>query len=130
MVVVGMKKRIFYAIAFFALFAIEVLIALFVHDKFIRPHIGDVLVVILIYFFIRIIIPDKMRLLPLYVFAFACFTEFMQYIHIVELLGLQNNTFMRVVIGTVFDWDDIISYAVGCFLLGIYEIIITRRSKI
>ena len=36
-----------------ALFMIEVLIALFVHDSFIRPYLGDFLVVILIYCAVR-----------------------------------------------------------------------------
>ena len=36
-----MNKRIAYGIATFILLIIEVLIALFVHDAFIRPYIGD-----------------------------------------------------------------------------------------
>ncbi|MCW5910752.1 MAG: DUF2809 domain-containing protein [Cyclobacteriaceae bacterium] len=36
-----------------AIFIAEVLIALFVHDSFIRPYVGDVLVVILIYCFVK-----------------------------------------------------------------------------
>ena len=36
----------------------EVLIALYVHDAFVRPYIGDVLVVIVIYTFIRIFVPE------------------------------------------------------------------------
>jgi hypothetical protein len=35
------------------IFIIEVLIALFVSDSFVRPYLGDVLVVILIYCFIK-----------------------------------------------------------------------------
>ena len=37
---------------FVLLFIIEVLIALFVNDRLIRPYVGDFLVVILIYCFI------------------------------------------------------------------------------
>ncbi len=44
-------SRWFYAICFIGLFIVETLIALFVRDAFIRPYMGDVLVVILIYFF-------------------------------------------------------------------------------
>ena len=43
------KKRAFYAAAFLILLAIEVLIALFVHDRFVRPYLGDVIVVIVVY---------------------------------------------------------------------------------
>lgn len=35
------------------LFLIEVLIALYAHDRIIRPYIGDLLVVILIYCFVK-----------------------------------------------------------------------------
>ena len=40
-------------IIFVALFIVEVVIAVFVNDQFIRPILGDVLVVILIFFFLR-----------------------------------------------------------------------------
>lgn len=104
------------------LLAIEVLIALFIHDRFIRPYIGDVLVVMVIYFFLRIVIPEKVRLLPLYIFVFAAGVEALQYIHITELLGLNDIVFFRVLIGSVFDWKDIICYFVGCVFLAIYEL--------
>ena len=42
-------SRWFYAICFAGLFVVETLIALFVRDAFIRPYMGDVLVVILVY---------------------------------------------------------------------------------
>ena len=52
-----MKKRIFYIISFLVIFCIEVLIALYVCDNFVRPYIGDVLVVVLVYSFVRIFLP-------------------------------------------------------------------------
>ena len=42
-----------YFLAFVALLVIEVLIAKFVTDSFIRPFVGDYLVMILIYLFFR-----------------------------------------------------------------------------
>ncbi len=117
-----MDKRKQYIFATIILFIIEVLIALFVHDAFIRPYVGDILVVVLLYTFVRIFIPEKCRLLPLYIFLFAALVEVLQYYKIVELLGLQNNRFLAVLIGTVFDIKDIICYAVGCVILGIIQI--------
>lgn len=115
------KKRLAYFIATVLLFGIEVLIALFVHDNFIRPYVGDVLVVVLIYTFIRIIFPEKIRLLPLYIFLFAAGVEVLQYFQIAEVLGLSGNRILSVVIGSVFDVKDIVCYGVGCVLLGGYE---------
>ena len=116
-----MKKRLFYLFATLVLLAIEVLIALFVHDDFVRPYVGDMLVVVVIYTFVRIFVPQKCRLLPLWIFLFAVAVEVLQYFEIVRLLGLSENRFMSVLIGGTFDWKDIACYAVGCGLLGLYE---------
>ncbi len=113
------KKRIRYAIAFLVLFIMETLIALYVHDDIIRPYIGDMLVVILIYCFVRIIIPVGYKWLPIYIFLFAAGIECLQYFHLVQLLGLQGYTFWRIVIGSTFDLKDIICYGGGCFLLSL-----------
>ena len=123
------KKRIIYGIITLILLITEVIIALYVHDNFIRPYIGDMIVVILIYTIIRIVIPEKVVWLPLYVFLFACFTEFMQYINIVKLLGLEGNRVISIAVGSVFDWADVICYGIGCILLGIYEIMRIKMAK-
>ena len=124
-----MRKRLFYLTAALVLFAVEFCIALFVHDSFVRPFVGDVLVVILIYTFIRIFIPEKVRLLPLYVFVFAAAVEILQYFRIVEVLGLQDNVIMSTVIGTSFDIRDILCYFVGCVFCGVWEVIRYKREK-
>ena len=116
-----MKKRILYLTATIVLLIIEVLIALYVHDDFVRPYVGDMLVVVVVYTFVRILIPEKVRLLPLWVFIFAVAVEILQWFHIVDILGLTNNRFFSVLIGGVFDVKDILCYAVGCIMLGGYE---------
>ena len=118
---IDMKRRITYLIATIILLCIEVIIALFIHDSFIRPYVGDILVVIVIYTFIRIFIPHKFRLLPLYIFVFAATVEVVQLIRIVEVLGLENNRFLSILIGSTFDIKDVICYAIGCGLLVLYE---------
>lgn len=115
--------RLHYGVIFLLLLAVEVLIALYVHDDFIRPYVGDVLVVVVVYCFIRIWMPDRCRLLPLYVFLFAAGVEVLQYFDLVSVLGLEENVFLRVLIGSVFDWKDILCYAVGCVVLGGYEVL-------
>ncbi|WP_143322523.1 DUF2809 domain-containing protein [Clostridium sp. HBUAS56010] len=117
------QLRIKYAIAFFLLLFLEVLIALYVHDNFVRPYVGDILVVIVLYCFVRIFIPRRYKLLPLYLFIFAAGIEILQYFRLVHILGLENNTFLRILIGSVFDIKDIGCYGVGCFWLGIFELI-------
>lgn len=125
-----MKKRILYAVATLLLLFIEVIIALYVHDDFIRPYVGDVLVVIVIYTFIRIIVPEKCKLLPLYIFILAAGVELLQLANIVEILGVEDNRFLKILIGSVFDIKDIVCYAVGCVILCIYEWMRVRKNDI
>ena len=122
-----MKKRILYAVATLFLLLIEVIIALYVHDDFIRPYVGDVLVVIVIYTFIRIIVPEKCKLIPLFLFMFAAGVELLQLANIVEILGVADNKFLKILIGSVFDIKDIVCYAVGCVILCMYEWVRVRR---
>jgi hypothetical protein len=123
------KKRIGYAVATIVIFLIELLIALFVRDNFIRPYVGDVLVVVLIYTCLRIFLPEKPRILPLYVFFFAALVEGLQAIKLVELLGLAENRFFSVLIGTTFDVNDVICYGVGCVLCGLWEVWLWKNRK-
>lgn len=116
-----MRKRIVYIVLTVILLAVEVVITLFVHDRLIRPYIGDILVVVVVYTFVRIWIPDSVRLLPFYVFLFATAVEVSQYFNLVELLGVSDNRFLRILLGTSFDVKDILCYAVGCLLIWAVE---------
>jgi hypothetical protein len=122
------KQRLGYLAAFLLLVTAEVLIALLVHDAFIRPYFGDVLVVVVIYCFLRVLFPSGVRLLPLYVFLFAATIEGLQYFDLVHLLHLDGSRFFRILLGSVFDWADIACYAAGGLLLGLWEVIRYRRQ--
>ncbi|WP_185153967.1 DUF2809 domain-containing protein [Dysgonomonas sp. ZJ709] len=100
-------------VVFLIIFAIEIVIALFVDDKIIRPYGGDILVVILIYYFVKSFIRIKSLYLVIGVLLFAYAVEIGQYFRLVEVLGMQNNKVMRVVIGSTFTWGDIFSYTLG-----------------
>ncbi len=111
-----------YAFAFILIFILEALIALFVHDHFVRPLLGDALVVVLLYCLIRSFYARLNRLLPLYIFIFAALIEVAQFFNLVGMLHLSGNVAARVVIGTTFDLKDISCYAVGCLFLLAWEI--------
>lgn len=123
------NTRIKYGVLFFSLLIIEVLIACCIHDDFVRPYIGDMLVVIVIYCFVRIWMPESCRLLPLYIFLFAAAVEGLQYFDIVGVLGLEENAFMSVLIGSVPDWKDILCYGIGCAMLGGCERLKLKKEK-
>lgn len=123
------KRRLGYLSAFAALLLIEVLIALFVHDAFVRPFIGDVLVVAVLYCLVRIIKPDGWRFLPVFLFLFATGVEFLQALGFVPLLGLENSRFWRTILGSTFDPADILCYAAGSAMLMGFEGILRRLSR-
>ena len=116
-----MKINVKYILAFIILFIMETFIALFINDTIIRPYIGDVLVVILMYTFIRGFIQKPIKFLPIYLFCFASTVEVMQYFKIVDLLHLQNNKVISTIIGTSFDIKDILCYLTGSVILIIWE---------
>lgn len=108
------KKRLWYSLATAIILGIEILIALFVNDSFIRPFGGDILVVILIACLIRIFKPSGAPLLSLWVFLFSVAVEIAQHFDIVSLLGLNGIPFFVILIGNSFSFIDILCYAVGC----------------
>lgn len=122
------KSRLIYSIIFILLFAVEILIAVFVHDKFIRPFVGDVIVVMLICAFARIFIPEKIRLLPVFATLFAVAVEGLQYFDFVKLLGLENNPVISTALGRTFDIKDIICYIIGGAIFFAAEIIFRRKT--
>ncbi len=121
-------KRLRYALAFAALLITEVLIALFVKDAFIRPYGGDILVTILLCCFIRMFMPDRCRLLPLWVFLFAVAVEFAQYFDFVTWIGLGDIAFFRILLGTSFAWLDIPCYGIGCLIFWGTETLLCHKK--
>lgn len=105
-----------YALCFAGIFLTEVLIALFVRDNFIRPYGGDILVTVLICCFVRILFPEGVRLLPVWVFLFAAAVEIGQAFDFVSLMGLGEIAFFRILLGSTFSWADLVCYAAGCAL--------------
>ena len=111
-----MKKRLIYFGIFAAVFGIEVLIALFVHDNFVRPYLGDVLAVVCVYFLARVIFADKPRYLSPFVTLFAFAVELVQLTPLSEHLPSP----LFVIVGGTFDFKDLLCYLAGgaiCFLI-------------
>lgn len=110
-----------YLLAAIALFVIEICIALFIKDRLIRPFVGDVLVVVLIYCFVRIFADIPYRIAAFGVFLFACLIEILQYFDYVKILHLENNRVLSVMLGRTFEWSDFAAYFVGFLLVILIE---------
>lgn len=109
------------------LFGIELGIGFFVHDRWIRPFLGDVLVVILLYCTLRAFFRISTGLAAGLVLAFAFCVETLQYLKIVDILGLQGYTWARIVIGTTFAWSDLLAYTLGVVLVLVIELARGRK---
>ena len=126
----GRLGRGFYALAAVVLLGIEVLIALFVRDAFIRPYGGDVLVTVLLCCLVRAVWPVRSgHLLPLWIFLFALAVELGQAIDLVARLGLADNRFFSTLLGRSFSPADIVCYAVGCLLFAGGEALLCRTRR-
>jgi len=120
-----------YFVSTLLLFLLEVLIATKLKDIFfVRAYLGDVIVVMLIYTFIKSFFEIKNnQKLILGIFIFSCLVEFAQHFNVAEKLGFQPGSLMYIVIGNSFSWIDILCYAAGCLLLSVF-VKITEKKKI
>lgn len=91
----------------------EIYIGVFVKDDFVRPYMGDFLVVILIYTFVRAFFKYSIINTAIGVLLFSFLVEILQYFKIVEILGLGSSQLARTIIGTTFVWEDFIAYSLG-----------------
>ena len=104
------------------LFIIELIIGIYVHDKIIRPYIGDLLVVILLYCLLKSFIEIPLIPAAIGVLIFAYIVEISQYFDIVDRIGLGSYKLARIIIGTSFSWTDML-----CYTIGIGIVIITEK---
>ena len=119
-------KRVCFGIASAVLFLIEVLIGMYA-TGWVRNYLGDVLVVILLYALWRTVKPDrpgKWYVLPTAILIFAFGVEFLQLWGFCDRLGITNRL-LRIIIGTGFSIEDLISYAIGCIPCCVTELLIS-----
>lgn len=111
------------------LFFIKVLIALYVHESIVRPYIGDLQVVILIYCFIQSFFDFPVFKTAIGVLLFSYIIEILQYLKLVDLLGLQNSKAANIIMGNSFEWIDIVAYTGGFATIVLAEKITASRKQ-
>ena len=107
------------------LFIIEVLIGAYVNDAIIRPYVGDYLVVILLYCFVRSFVTLPVVPVGIVVLIFSYCIEVLQYFNLVDHLGLRQYRLAVIVIGSSFEWIDLIAYT-----LGILTVIVIEKHRV
>lgn len=116
-----------YALAAFTLLCVELAIACFVHDGFVRPYLGDTLAVILVYLGLRTI--TRLKVVPAIAIAlaFAVAIELSQIFHLISVLHLSRYPLAHFILGTGFDPKDFPSYAAGGVIVVIIEALRKER---
>lgn len=110
-----------YLMAAILLLTVEVLIALFVHDRLVRPYLGDVLVVVLIYCTLKACFNLPPFKTATGVLLFAFLIETLQYFRIFEHLGWKHSPVARAIIGTSFSFGDMVCYIAGYLIIIVVE---------
>ena len=106
---------------FILLLIIELSIALFIDDGFIRPYLGDVLVVILIYTFLKSFLNISVNIALLSVMVFSFTIEFSQLFHFISVLNLEDCQIAHWVLGSSFNSFDFIAYTIGLTFVFLVE---------
>lgn len=121
-------NRTYFAFTIF-LFLLETVIALFVHDNFIRPYFGDFLVVMLLYCFLKSFLNVSVMVAAGLVLLFSFAIETAQYFNMVEKLGLQHYKIAKVVLGNSFAWMDLLAYVLGILAVISIEKFIPKQEN-
>lgn len=118
-----------YALLAGAVFLIEVAIALWWRDDFVRPYLGDVLAAMLVYFVLRAATClDKIAAAGV-ALAVAVAIELGQLVHVLDTVGLAGNRVARVVLGGVFDPADLMCYLMGAIAALVLDVAWLKRSS-
>ncbi|MCK7556069.1 DUF2809 domain-containing protein [Chitinophaga sedimenti] len=102
-----------YFLLSFSLLLVEILIALYVRDEFIRPYFGDFLAVIWLYCTLKAFVNLPVKVAATCVLLFAYALETAQHFQLVKVLGLSHSRFFNVLIGNRFEWVDMAAYTLG-----------------
>lgn len=96
-----------------SVFLLEVYIAFFVEDTFIRPYLGDFLVMLLMYSFIRAFFPVTVHKTLVGILVFALLVEVSQHFQLLHQLQLGHLRWAKMILGQTFSWADIWMYLLG-----------------
>ncbi|WP_055443044.1 DUF2809 domain-containing protein [Lacinutrix himadriensis] len=110
-----------YLIASIILFIVEVLIAIFLKDGFIRHTFGDYLAVILLYCMFKSCITTKPFYIAIVVLIISYGIEFLQLTNFLEITNLDNNKLAKIILGSTFSLSDLIAYTLGFISILIFE---------
>ncbi|MFD1470359.1 DUF2809 domain-containing protein [Hymenobacter caeli] len=95
------------------LFLLEVFIALRLHDRFVRPYVGDFLATIFLYCLVMSVVRVPAGRAAAGALLVSYLVEGLQYLDLLTYLGWQHSRLARTVLGSHFEWPDLLAYTLG-----------------
>jgi hypothetical protein len=96
-----------------SLLLVEILIARFAHDRFVRPYAGDFLATIFLYCLLKSVWPAPAWQVALAALLVSYAIEMAQLAHLLHWLGWQHSRMARLLLGSQFEWGDMLAYTLG-----------------
>lgn len=115
------KKKVYILITVPCFVICLVILRFWGNNQIVRGFVGDIIITILIYSFIKIFIEIDSLKLAISVLLFSFFVEFMQYLRLIKHLGLEDSNIARIVIGSTFDFRDLLAYTLGILVIYIID---------
>ncbi|OGX91263.1 hypothetical protein BEN49_20525 [Hymenobacter coccineus] len=100
------------------LFGVEAAIAAFAHDALLRPYGGDLLATVMLYCLLRSFwaAPAAHTIWAALLISYGI--EAAQAAHLLAHLGLAHSAAARLVLGSQFEWGDVLAYTLGALLVA------------
>jgi hypothetical protein len=105
-------------------------VKLFNDNLLIRGFVGDIIVISLIYFFVKAIYDFNALKLAVFTLSLAFIVELLQYFRLITYLGLEHNRAAQLIIGSVFDPYDLAAYTIGAVSVYFIDTRMVRRAII
>ena len=112
---------------FIFLFIAELLIVINFKDGFIRNNFGDYLAILMLYYLFRSFMKLKAINTALLTLFLVYFIEFLQFIHLTKILGIEKYTIVKIILGNTFSAHDIIAYTLGFLTILLIEKLKTSK---
>jgi hypothetical protein len=116
--------KINYLLFSFSILIIEITIAVFINNQFIRPIFGDYLASILVFYLLATFLKTDLKKIAVISLLISYTIEFLQYINILEVLHLDKIKILNILLGNSFSWTDMLAYT-----LGILTVVLIRNYK-
>jgi len=110
------------------LLALEICIARFAHDRFVRPYVGDFLATILLYCLLKCVWSAPAGRVVAVALLVSYAIEVAQPAHLLSWLGWQHSPVARLVLGSQFEWGDLLAYTLGAAVVLGLEYVRGRRT--